>query len=95
MTTWNSRINCEVELNSSWKEDFALIEHHNNITCVDFKIKITKSYFPVVILFIKNNIEHLENIKWRFKRTVSWNMYRSEVTTQPKNSNIDPKVIKI
>ena len=31
-------------------------------------------------------IEYLENIKQGFKRTVSWNKYRSEITTQPKNN---------
>ena len=24
-----------------------------------------------------------------FKRTISWNKYRSEITTQPKNNNLD------
>ena len=30
----------------------------------------------------------MENIKQGFKRTISWNKYRSEITTQPKN-NLD------
>ena len=42
------------------------------------------SYF-----FINDNIKVLENIKQVFKRTISWNKYRSEVTTQPKNNNLD------
>ena len=25
----------------------------------------------------------------RFKRTITWNKYRSEITTQPKNNNSD------
>ena len=36
-----------------------------------------------------NNINFLENIKQEFKRTVSWNKYRSEITTQTKNNNLD------
>ena len=31
----------------------------------------------------------LENIKQRFKRTISWNIYRYEATTQTKNNNLD------
>ena len=49
----------------------------------------TKLYVPVVALFIDDNIKFLENIKQGFKRTVSWNKYRSEITTQTKNNNLD------
>ena len=38
---------------------------------------------------MNNNIKLLENIKPRSKRTISWNKYRSEITTQPKNNNLD------
>ena len=31
----------------------------------------------------------LENIKQGFKRRISWNKYRSEITTQLKNYNLD------
>ena len=48
-----------------------------------------KLYVPVVTLFTDDNIKFLENIKQGFKRTVSWNKYRSEITTQTKNNNLD------
>ena len=38
---------------------------------------------------IYDNIKFLENIKQGFKRTISWNKYISEITTQPKNNNLD------
>ena len=38
---------------------------------------------------INDNIRFLENIKQGFKRTISWNKYRSEITTQPKSNNLD------
>ena len=44
---------------------------------------------PVVILSIINKIKFSENIMQVFKRTISWNKYRSEITTQPKYSNLD------
>ena len=47
-------------------------------------ISSTKLYVPVVTLLINDNIKFLENIKQGFKRTISWNKYRSEITTQTK-----------
>ena len=38
---------------------------------------------------MNDNIKFLENIKQGFKRTISWNKCRSEITTQPKNNNLD------
>ena len=52
-------------------------------------ITSTKIYVPVVNLSIIDNIKLLENAKQRFKRTISWNKYRSEITTQPKNNNLN------
>ena len=52
-------------------------------------ITSTKLYVPFVILSI-NDIKFLENIKQGFKKkTISWNKYRSEITTQLKNNNVD------
>ena len=47
-----------------------------------------KLYVPVVTLYINVNIKFLEIIRQGFKRTTSWNKYRSEITTQPKNNNL-------
>ena len=47
-----------------------------------------KLYIPVLTLSINDNIK-LENIKQGFKRTIFWKKYRSEITTQPKNKNLD------
>ena len=44
---------------------------------------------PVVTLIINYKIKFLENIKQGFKRTISWNNFRSEITTQPKKNNMD------
>ena len=35
------------------------------------------------------HLVYIENIKQGFKRTISWNKYRSEITTQAKNNNLD------
>ena len=38
---------------------------------------------------IDDDTKFLENIKQGFKRTISWNKYRYEITAQPKNNNLD------
>ena len=45
-----------------------------------------KLYIFVVTLSINDNIKFLQNLKQGFKRTISWDKYRSEITTQPKNN---------
>ena len=57
------------------------MEHHNNMTGVTFKITSTKFYVPVVTLLMNHNIKFLEKLKQVFKRTISWNKYKSEIAT--------------
>ena len=64
-------------------------EHQNSITGATFQINNAELYVPVVTFPINDNIKFLENIKQGYKRTISWNKYRSEITTQPKNNNLD------
>ena len=58
-------------------------------TGVTFQTNIAKRYVPVVMLSINDHTKFLENTKQGFKRTISWNKYRPEITTQPKNNNLD------
>ena len=82
-------IDCEMELDLSRAKDCVLIQHHNNITEANFLITSTKLYVPVVTLSINGNLKFLENIKQGFKRTISLNKHRSEITTHPKNKILD------
>ena len=52
-------------------------------------ITSTKLCVPVVTLSINDNIKVLENIKQGLERTISWNQYRSEMTTQSENNNLN------
>ena len=54
-----------------------------------FQINNAKINVPIVILSVNDNINFFENIKQGFKITIFWNKYRSEITTQPKNNNLD------
>ena len=92
-------MNCEMQLDLSWTKDCVLIEHHNNIEGVHFKIASTKLYVKVVTSSINDNIKFSENIKQEFKDN-SWKKHRSEITTEQKKPNnldylIDPTVRNI
>ena len=52
-------------------------------------INSTTFYAPVVTLSINGNITFLENLTKGFKRTISWNKYRYEITQQSKINNLD------
>ena len=52
-------------------------------------IASTKLYVPAVTFSVNDNIKFLENIKQGFKTTISWSKYRSEITPQTKNNNLD------
>ena len=97
-------INCEVELISTWFKNCLLIEKspreanygaNPNVYEIDnpenatFKITDTKLYVPVVTLSKENDIKLLEQLKSGFKRTIKWNKYRSQMTIQPQNNNIN------
>ena len=58
-------------------------------TRTTFQINNGKLYVPTLTLSINDNMKVLENIKRGFKRTISWNKYRSEITIEHKNNNLD------
>ena len=58
-------------------------------TELEFKITDTKLYVPVVTLSKENDIKLLEQLKSGFKRTIKWSKYRSQVTVQPQNNNLN------
>ena len=69
---------------------FADITAANNPpTGLEFKITDTKLYVPVVTLSKENDIKLLEQLKTGFKRIIKWNNYRSQVSIQPQNNNLN------
>ena len=97
-------INCEVELILNWLKNCMLISkatrnanygvdpnvHEiNNPENATFQITDTKLYVPVVTLSKENDTKRLEQLKSGFKRTIKWNKYRSQMTIQPQNNNLN------
>ena len=54
-----------------------------------FKITDTKLYVPVVTLSKENDTKVLQQLNLGFKRTIKWNKYRSQITVQPQNNNLN------
>ena len=93
-------INCEIELLLTWSKNYVLADmtvrdaQGNNPAIIapnglKFKITDTKLYVPVVSLSKENDIKLLEQLKSGFKRTIKWNKYRSQMTIQPQNNNLN------
>ena len=91
-------INCEVELILNWSTNCVLADMTVNAAAnpgtvapsgAKFKITDTKLYVPVVTLSKENDIKLLEQLKSGFKRTIKWNKYRSQMTIQPQNNNLN------
>ena len=54
-----------------------------------FKIKGTKLYVPVATLSKENDTKLLKQLKTGFKKTIKWKKYRSQMTAQPQNNNLN------
>ena len=66
-----------------------MIAANNPPTGLEFQIKDTKLYVPIVTLSKENNAKLLEKLKSGFKRTMKWNKYRSQMTIQNNNNNLN------
>ena len=97
-------IKCEVELILTWFKNCVLIDkltreanygvnpnayEIDNPENATFKITVTKLLVPVVTLSKEIDIKLLEQLKSRFKRTTKWNKYRSQMTIQHQNNNLN------
>ena len=58
-------------------------------TKLEFQIKDTKLYVPFASLSTRNNKKPLQKLKSGFKRTIKRNKYRSQMTNQTNNNNLN------
>ena len=93
-------INCKVELILTWSKNCVLADMATRDAGGDnpaivapsgatFKINDPKLFVPVVTLSKENDTKLLEQLKSGFKRTIKWNKYRSQMTIQPQNNNLN------
>ena len=105
-------ITCEIELILTWPKSCVFSDmtvraagNNNDPPAIvappglELQITDTKLYVPVVTLSTENDNKPLEQLKSGFKRTIKWNKYRSQMTIQSNNNNlnslIDPTFTKV
>ena len=97
--------NCEVSLALSWPANCVITSlgkrlvtaaqgdnpavYDDSQTNATFKITDCQLYVPEVTLSAENDNKLLEQLKTGFKRTIKWNKYRSEMSNQAKNNNLN------
>ena len=95
-------ISCEVSLELKWNKNCIitsleerqvdaepLVVRDNASTGATLAINDCKLYIPVVNLSKDNEIKLLTSLKSGFKREIIWNKYRSQMTTEAINNNLN------
>ena len=92
-------ISCEVSLKSKWNKNCVItslerrqvgaMPRNNAPTGATLAINDCKLYVPVVTLSKDDEIKLLTNLKSAFKREIIWNKYRSQMTTEAVNNNLN------
>ena len=92
-------ISCEVSLELKWDKNCIITSleqrdigggnRDNAPTGAILAINDCKLYVPVVTLSKDDEIKLLTNLKSGFKREIIWNKYRSQMTTEAINNNLN------
>ena len=92
-------ISCEVSLELKWdkiciitsleQRDIGGGNRDNVPTAATVAINDCKLYVPAVTLSKDDEIKLLNNLRSGFKREIIWNKYRSQVTTEAVNNNLN------
>ena len=92
-------ISCEVSLELKWEKNWVITSleqrdigggnRDNAPTGATLAINDCKLYVPAVTLSKDDEIKLLTNLKSGFKREIIWNKYRSQMTTEAVNNNLN------
>ena len=93
-------INCEVELILTWSKNPVLAymtvraaqgDNPDSVSPLRLRLQITdtKLYVPVVTFWKENYTKLLKQLKSGFQRTIKWDKYRSQMTVQSQNNNLN------
>ena len=92
-------ISCEVSLELKWDKNCVITSleqrdigggnRDNTPTGATLAINDCKLYVPAVTLSKDDEIKLLTNLKSGFKREIIWNKYRSQMTTEAVNNNLN------
>ena len=92
-------ISCEVSLELKWNKNCVITSlerrqvgarpRNNAPTGATLAINDCKLYIPVVTLSKDDEIKLLTNLKSGFTREIIWNKYRSQMSTEANNNNLN------
>ena len=92
-------ISCEVFLEQKWNKNCVITSQQIGVNLVGGNTAAPTSatlaindftlYEPVVTLSKDDEIKLLANLKSGFKREIMWNKYRSQMTTEAINNNLN------
>ena len=82
-------VNCEINLILTWSTNCVIVSTNVANQNATFEIKAIKLYVPVVILSTQDNFKLIQQLKFRFKRVISWNTYLSKPELLPQNPNLN------
>ena len=92
-------ISCEVSLELKWNKNCVItsqqvgvnLDGRKNVAPTDATLAINdcKLYIPIVTLSKDDEITLLTNLKSGFTREIIWNKYRSQVSTEAINNNLN------
>ena len=92
-------ISCEVSLELKWDKNCIITSQQLGVnldggntaapTGATFPINDCKLYVPVVTLSKDDEIKLLTNLKSGFTREIKWNKYRSQMSTEAANNNLN------
>ena len=86
-------VNCEVSLTLTWSENCVITSKATREADPDADPAVAginnPTNVPVVTLSAEFDNNLLEQLKRGFKRTVKWNKYRSGMSNQTKNNNLN------
>ena len=92
-------ISCEVSLELKWDKNCVITSlqqrdigggnRDNAPTGATLAVNDCKLYVPAVTLSKDDEIKLLTNLKSGFKRDIIWNKYRSQMTTEAVNNNLN------
>ena len=94
-------ISCEVSLELKWNKNCAITSLpqvqvaagppvvNGSATGATLAINDCRLYIPVVTLSKDDEIKLLTNLKSGFTREIIWNKYRSQMTTEAPNNNLN------
>ena len=81
--------NCHINLDLNGSEKCVIVATVLANQGAIFSITDKKLYVPIVTLSTQDNVKLLEQLKSGFKRTVNWNKYQAEVSTEEVNQYLD------